>query len=119
VARDTSFGIAYIPWVAAGLLLLLSVRSSRALPVIAVTCGYYAFILFCFLHGDFDPGDWIHEAAARLVLTPFTCIVYSVAAAQIGGIRGGALGVSTSLQYPPAPHSKTEGHVALAAEGKL
>ena len=32
------------------------------------------------------------------------------------GDAGGAVGVSTSLQYPPAPYAKTEELIALAAE---
>jgi N-acyl-D-amino-acid deacylase len=32
------------------------------------------------------------------------------------GMRDGAVGVSTSLQYPPAPYAKTEELIALAAE---
>jgi N-acyl-D-amino-acid deacylase len=32
------------------------------------------------------------------------------------GMRDGAIGVSTSLEYPPAPYAKTEEIIALAAE---
>jgi N-acyl-D-amino-acid deacylase len=32
------------------------------------------------------------------------------------GLRDGAVGVSTALQYPPAPYAKTEELIALAAE---
>ncbi len=36
------------------------------------------------------------------------------------GMKDGAVGVSTSLQYPPAPYAKTDELIALAAEaGKL
>src|SRR5260370_36891164 len=33
------------------------------------------------------------------------------------GMRDGAVGVSTSLQYAPAPYATTEELIALAAEG--
>jgi dihydroorotase/N-acyl-D-amino-acid deacylase len=48
--------------------------------------------------------------------TPSSRELDSMTALVRGAMREGAVGVSTSLQYPPAPYARTDELVALAAE---
>jgi dihydroorotase/N-acyl-D-amino-acid deacylase len=49
-------------------------------------------------------------------VTPTSAQLDSMTALVASAMREGAVGVSTSLQYPPAPYARTEELVALAAE---
>jgi dihydroorotase/N-acyl-D-amino-acid deacylase len=49
-------------------------------------------------------------------LTPNSAQLDSMKALVAQGMQQGAVGVSTALQYPPAPYAKTEELIALASE---
>lgn len=80
LARSTSYGLGYLPWIAVFVAgLAIGVRREAVAPALVavaialVNVGYY-------LHGAADPTLWIGWSARRIFLTPLLCLAFAASA---------------------------------------
>lgn len=81
VLRQASYDVAWLPWLAALVPLLIRRRWKHAFFPLLVAGGTIASTLFFYLHHD-DPSWWIAASAQRVLLTPLACLVVASAAAS-------------------------------------
>jgi hypothetical protein len=81
VLRQSSYGAAWLPWLAALAPLLIRRRWKDAFFPLLVAGGTIAVTLFFYLHHQ-DPSWWIKASAQRVLLTPLACVVVASAAAS-------------------------------------
>jgi hypothetical protein len=81
VLRQSSYGAAWLPWLAALAPLLIRRRWKGAFFPLLVAGGTIAVTLFFYLHHQ-DPSWWIKASAQRVLLTPLACVVVASAAAS-------------------------------------
>ena len=79
--QQASYGVAYVPWIAALAPLAIRRRLRRAALPLLVTAGSIASTIFFYLHSD-NPSWWINSSAMRVLLTPLACLVVASAAAS-------------------------------------
>jgi hypothetical protein len=79
--QRASYGVAYVPWIAALAPLAIRRRLRRAALPLLVAAGSIASTIFFYLHSD-NPSWWIASSAMRVLLTPLTCLVVASAAAS-------------------------------------
>jgi hypothetical protein len=79
--QQASYGVAYVPWIAALAPLAIRPRLRRAALPLLVAAGSIASTIFFYLHSD-NPSWWIDSSAMRVLLTPLACLVVASAAAS-------------------------------------
>jgi hypothetical protein len=79
--QQASYGVAYVPWIAALAPLAIRRRLRRAALPLLVAAGSIASTIFFYLHSD-NASWWIDSSAMRVLLTPLACLVVASAAAS-------------------------------------
>jgi hypothetical protein len=80
VAKEASFGIAYLPWIVLFALVVIG-RVRHAWPQLFVAAASVLFLLFVYARNgdrDFHAG-W---SAMRVLLTPLLCLLFAALAAS-------------------------------------
>jgi len=80
LARNTSYGLGYLPWIAVFVAgAAIGVRREALAPALVAVA--IAFVNFgYYLHGAADPTLWIGWSARRIFLTPLLCLAFAACA---------------------------------------
>lgn len=84
LAEEASFDLWYLPWIVAAIPLIAAWRHLRAaLPCLLLAATYTVFIIYCYLHGQSDPVQWMRWSAMRLLMTPMVVVYFAGVAALV------------------------------------
>lgn len=84
VARSTSYGVGFLPWIALLIAWAASgVRRESLAPALVAAAIAIVNVGF-YLHGEQDPTAWIAWSARRTFLTPLLCLAFAAFARAPG-----------------------------------
>lgn len=102
MGRQASFGVGYVPWIAAVLIGIGGRWSSESRTAAVVAIGFAGAMICIYLGARQDPRLWILWSAGRLFMTPLLCCFLASVAARLnpGSCPGELAEITTPTLHP-------------------